>query len=269
MHSRVSINTLCLTPASLREQAEIIARLGARAATPVIDQVLAEGINSAAGIFRDAGLGVAGLTHLSFGFATPDKASAERARLLQSIGIAAQIGAQNIVMTTGNRGEHSWPEAAKRFADAMAPCAEAARAAGIGLGIEPTSHLYAHASIAHRLADTVTLARMGGISPIIDIFACWTDSDIDEALHAAAPLCPLAQISDYVYGDRGLPCRAIPGDGAIPFERIVPVMAKAGFTGWWDLEILGPRIVEEGPEAGLKRAAAHIGNLLEQAGVVE
>ena len=111
------------------------------------------------------------------------------------------------------------------------------------------------------------VARRAGIALIIDIFACWFDSDIEQAIAAAGPLVPLVQISDYVYGDRGLPCRAVPGDGAIPFARLIPLMVGAGITGWYDLEIIGPRLLAEGAETGLRRAAAHIGGLLEAAGL--
>ena len=267
MHPAISINTLCLEPDTLGRQADTVARLGARGISPVLDQVLELGAARAGIALRDAGLAVATLSHMAFSFATAAEAQAARARLDRTLGIAEEIGAQCVIMTTGGRGALDWASAAQAFAEAVAPCAEKARAAGIALGIEPTSHLYADVSIAHRLGDTVALAQRGGIAPMIDIFACWFDSDIDAALALAAPLAPLAQISDYVYGDRGLPCRAVPGDGAIPFERIVPAMVQGGFRGWWDLEIIGPRIREEGAEAALPRAAAHIGRLLEIAGV--
>lgn len=267
MHRAISINTLCLEPAPIAAQADAVARLGARGITPTIGQIDEAGPGAAARAIADAGLAVAGLSHMAFGFATAEAARAARERLDRTLAIAAQIGAQCVIMTTGGRGGLDWPDAAATFAEAVAPCAEHARRAGIALGIEPTSHLYADTSIAHRLGDTLALARAGGLAPVIDIFACWFDADIAETLASAAPLCPLAQISDYVPGDRGLPCRAVPGDGAIPFERIVPAMVAHGFGGWWDLEIIGPRLPAEGRESGLKRAAAHIGGLLERAGV--
>ena len=267
MHKSISINTLCLAPAALAEQIDAIARLGAHGISPELDQVKAAGVAQSAARLRDSGLAVATLTHRAFGFATPQETHAARERLFATIEIAGDIGAQNIIMTTGGRGQNAWGDAAKLFAEAIIPCAQAAREAGIGLGIEPTSHLYSDVSIAHRLSDTVTLARLAGISVMIDLFACWANSDIEAALADAAPRSPLAQISDYVYGDRGLPCRAVPGDGAVPYERFVPIMIDAGFKGWWDLEIIGPRLQAEGHEAGLRRAAAHIGRLLEAAGV--
>lgn len=267
MHRSISINTLCLAPAPLAALADTVARIGARGISPELEQVQEAGVAQCGKLFRDAGLTVATMTHRAFGFATPEETVSARERLMRSLAIAGEIGAENVIMTTGGRGPHSWPEAARLFVEAIAPCAQAASKAGIGLGIEPTTHLWADGSLCHRLADTVALARQAGIAVMIDIFACWFDSDIEEALAAAAPLSPLAQISDYVYGDRSIPCRAVPGDGAVPFERFVPLMAGAGFTGWWDLEVIGPRLQAEGEIAGLKRAGAHIGALLEAAGV--
>ncbi len=267
MHPAISINTLCLAPAAFDRQADLVARLGARGISPTLDEIDRFGAAQAARVLRDAGLKVATLSHMSFGFATRQETQAARERLDRTIAVAGEIGAESVIMTTGGRGGLEWASAADMFAEAIAPCAARARACGIALGIEPTSHLYADASIAHRLTDTLDIARRAGIAPMIDIFACWFDSDIDTALALAAPLAPLAQISDYAYGDRRLPCRAVPGDGAIPFERIVPAMVAGGFRGWWDLEIIGPRIREEGAETALPRAAAHIARLLEQAGV--
>jgi sugar phosphate isomerase/epimerase len=266
MHRAISINTLCLAPAPLDGQVDFVARLGAGAITPEVAQIDEAGAANAARLFRDAGLTVAAMTHRAFGFETPETTTTARHRLLDSIRIAGEIGAQSIIMTTGGRGDLTWPEAAARFAEAVAPCADAARGAGIVLGIEPTSHLYADVSIAHRLSDTVAIARQAGIAVMMDLFGCWFDADFDAALDAAAPLSPLVQVSDYVYGDRGLPCRAVPGDGVIPWERIVHRLTAAGFTGWFDLEIIGPRLQQEGHEQGLIRAAERMGQWLEAAG---
>lgn len=265
MHPSISINTLCLPPAPLDALVDRVARIGAQGISPDLDQVLAFGVGESAQAIRDAGLAVATLTHRAFGYATPAETGAARERLLRTIAIAGELGAQTIIMTTGGRGALNWPQAAEAFAEAMLPCTEAARAAGIRLGIEPTSHLYSDVSIAHRLTDAATLARKAGIGVMIDLFACWVDADIDAAIADAASLTALVQVSDYIYGDRGLPCRAVPGDGAVPLDRLIPAIARAGFTGWFDLEIIGPRLQAEGEDVGLRRAADYIGKLLETA----
>jgi sugar phosphate isomerase/epimerase len=265
MHPSISINTLCFAPAPLGAQVDSVARIGVRGISPDLEQVTAFGAAKTAQAIRDAGLETATLTHRAFGYATAAETEAARERLTRTIGIAGEIGAATIIMTTGGRGALGWRDAADRFADAMMPCAETARAAGIRLGIEPTSHLYADVSIAHRLADTVTLAEKAGIGVMVDLFACWADADIEAAIAAAGPRIALVQVADYVYGDRGLPCRAVPGDGAVPLDRLIPAIVRTGFTGWFDLEVIGPRLQADGEEAGLRRAAERIARLLENA----
>jgi len=265
VHPNISINVLSLAQASFDRQVDIVARIGARAITPDIEQLGDVSAVQAARLLGDAGLTAAALTHRAFGFADAAETQAARARLERSIDYARAIGATTIVMTTGGRGGLDWQEAAKRFAEAVAPCTTIARKAGIQLGIEPTSHLYADASIAHRLSDCVTLEQLADIAIVIDLFACWTDSNIETAITAAAPHTALVQVSDYVYGDRALPCRAVPGDGAIPLDRLLLATVSAGFRGIFDLEIIGPRLQAEGVDAGLKRAAENIAAILDDA----
>jgi sugar phosphate isomerase/epimerase len=267
MHPAISINTLCLASAPFDRQVELVAGLGARWIAPTVEDIVTFGPAESVRCLADAGLSVATLTHRAFGYATAEEIPSARERLDGTIALAETIGAHSITMTTGGRGALTWSEAAAAFAEGIAPCVERAGQAGVLLAPESTSHLYADASIAHRLADLVTIARQAGTALGIDIFACWFDSDIEQAIAAAGPLVAVAQLSDYVAGDRGLPCRAVPGDGMVPFERLLPAMVAAGFKGPFDLEIIGSRLEAEGREAGLKRAAAHVGAILEQAGV--
>lgn len=263
MHPSISINTLSLAPASLPKRADSVARLGATAIGPTLHEIEECGAMKAARAIRDAGLKVSNLTHLAFGYATPEEMAAEQERLRRTIGVAADLNAGSILMTTGGRGALTWGEAAERFAHAMVPCAELAREARVRLAIEPISHLFADISIAHRLSDTTALARMAGISVIADLFACWVDSDLEWAIADAGDLLALVQVSDYVHGDRGLPCRAVPGDGEIPLERLIGQIAASGYAGYYDLELIGPRIESEGHVPGLLRAAAHVERILE------
>ncbi len=267
MHPNLSINVLSLAPATFDQQVEAVARIGARAITPDIGQLGDLSAAQTARLIGDAGLQAAALTHRAFGFGNAAETQAARDRLMASIDFAAQIGAPTIVMTTGKRGAFNWVDAANSFAEAIAPCAAQARQSGVQLAIEPTSHLYADASFVHSLRDCTTLAHQADISVVIDLFACWTDSDIEATIAAAASRGALVQVSDYVYGDRGLPCRAVPGDGVIPLDRLLPAIVSAGFTNFFDLEIIGPRLQAEGVESGLKRAAGTIGGLLEKAGL--
>ena len=76
------------------------------------------------------------------------------------------------------------------------------------------------------------------------------------------PMTGLVQASDYVLGDRTAPCRAVPGDGAIPLERLLGDILDAGYTGVFDLELVGPRIEAEGNRAATRRAAERLSEIL-------
>ena len=76
------------------------------------------------------------------------------------------------------------------------------------------------------------------------------------------PVTGLIQVSDYVLGDRTAPCRAVPGDGAIPLGRIMGAVLDAGYAGVFDVELVGPRIDAEGPYSATARAAQRISDIL-------
>jgi sugar phosphate isomerase/epimerase len=73
-------------------------------------------------------------------------------------------------------------------------------------------------------------------------------------------------VSDYVYGDRTAPCRAVIGDGAIPLEHLIGELLDAGYKGVFDLELLGPRIQQEGAAAATRRAAENLSEILSRLG---
>ena len=167
-----------------------------------------------------------------------------RASLSRAIGTATTLGARSIYGLTGGHGTLTWEEAADCFSRAIAPCVDEAEAAGIALMIENASHLYADSHIGHSLRDTATVAEMAGIGVLVDIFGCWAEAGLKETIERVIPRCSLIQVSDYVYGDRSLPGRAVPGDGAIPLKRILDWALSAGYTGAFDLELIGPRIAD-------------------------
>lgn len=186
----------------------------------------------------------------------------ERERLSRVIDAVAALGGRSVYMLSGGHGDLVWEEAAECFASAIAPCVAQAKAAGIQLMIETTSPLYTDYHLAHSLRDTLTLAEMAGIGVSIDIYAIWAEAGLKETLARTIPRCGHVQVSDYVYGDRSLPSRAVPGDGNIPLERIFDWILSAGYAGPFDLELIGPRIDAEGHLEATRRAADKVGELL-------
>lgn len=264
MHERISVNAICFPRAGAKELVQAWRALGCRRVSLVGRQVLEEG-----GDLRDAlaanGLQVETITHnfvLGPLRPEPESWSSPRERLSRLIAEARDLGARSIYMLTGGRGSPDWEMAAQTFAQALAPCVTEAAAAGIALMLENAPPLYADLHLAHSLADAITLAEIAGIGVCIDLFGCWAEAGVQASIARATPRCGLIQVSDHVLGDRAYPCRAVPGDGAIPLERLIAGALEAGYAGAFDLELLGPRIDREGPQAAVARAADRLGELL-------
>ncbi len=117
-----------------------------------------------------------------------------RESLARLIDIAAELGARSIYMLTGGHGGLRWEEAADCFCEAIAPCVDQAKAAGIELAIENASALYAEIHIAHSLADTITLAEMAGVGVCIELFFCWAEAGLPALFARAMPRCQLVQL---------------------------------------------------------------------------
>lgn len=184
-------------------------------------------------------------------------------RLLEVIELTSEIGAGAIYLQTGGRGRLDWEQAATRFVELLAPCKAIARQKGIGLMIENASPFNIDIHIAHTLADTILLAEMAGIGICVDLQACWGEAGLAQLFKRAMPIIKLVQVSDYIMGDRSAPCRAVPGDGAIPLERLIRDLLDAGYDGLFDLELVGPRIDAEGAAASSLRALRWLSEILD------
>ena len=270
MHERLSVNSICFWGATFPEIVAHWRTVGARRVSMVSQEVLKEDPALLRDALQSGGYKFETIAHPFLPFKPLEPGSETlrnaRATLAQLIDRAAPLGARSIYMLTGGHGTLTWEQAAETFCEAIAPCIVQAKATGISLAIENASVLFADNHIAHSLRDTLTLAEMAGIGVCIDLYACWTDAGLHELIERAIPRCQVVQISDYVYGDRSLPCRAIPGDGAVPFERILGWLVRGGYTGPFDFELIGPRIDKEGHVAAVTRSAQHIGEVLHKLG---
>jgi sugar phosphate isomerase/epimerase len=188
------------------------------------------------------------------------------AELMRAIGTAQELGASAIYLVTGARGTLGWEDAARRFSDLIGPCLPPARENGVSLLVETASPFNVDIHMAHTLDDTIRLAQVAHIGVCVELHACWYESGLDEKFRRAMPVTGLVQVSDYVAGDRTAPCRAVPGDGVIPLERLVGKLLDAGYKGLFDIELVGPRIEAEGPREATKRAAETMSELLVKLG---
>jgi len=265
MHSRLSVNQICFLGAPLDQlenhwRALQIQRVGCLS-VPLLDG----SFDSLRNILQRNNLQLETIAHVfltGHDLSVAEATKAGRVRLSELIGKAEQVGARSIYMMTGGHGALAWEQAAENFSAAIAPCIRQARDAGITLAIENAPAVYADVHIAHTLHDALTLAEMADIGVCIEIFACWAEAGLRALFERAADRCCLVQLSDYVYGDRALPARAVPGDGAIPLRQVIEWLLNAGYKGAFDVELIGPRIDREGHFAATRRAVDYLDGLL-------
>jgi sugar phosphate isomerase/epimerase len=262
-HNRLSVHDVTFFGASLAEVEQHWAALGVTRLSVLDSELLDPQFPK---MLQRNTYTVEAVCHI-FGNGRPDTgAHAARDALLEVIDAAARVGARVVYMLTGGRGALTWPQAADRFSAMVAPCVEHAKRAGVALAIENASSLYADIHLAHTLRDTVVLAEMSGLGICIELFHCWAEGDFGAMVQRALPRTELIQLSDYVLGDRALPGRAVPGDGAIPLERFIAQALAGGYAHGFDLELIGPRIDAEGRLQAARRACDVVGSMLSRLG---
>jgi sugar phosphate isomerase/epimerase len=264
MHPRVSLHQVAFVAEPTARFVDFCCEIGVQHCTLATPLLQTEVEREAA---RRAGVGIGCINHPFAVYPDLERDSGGATEgLLDAIAIAAELRAPSIYLLTGGRGALSWEQAAERFADLIAPARDAAQAAGVALLVENASALNADIHIAHTLPDATRLAKLAGIGVCIELHACWPEAALRESLAAAMPITGLIQVSDYVLGDRTSPCRAVPGDGAIPLEAILRDVLDLGYEGLFDLELVGPRIEAEGAALACSRAARYLSDLLDRLG---
>jgi sugar phosphate isomerase/epimerase len=215
----------------------------------------------------DAGLRVTNLIGLGpFDLADPARWDAQRERVVRALDTAAAVGAECLVFTTGPAGPLLWEDAADALEAALAPVLPEARSRGVPFAIEHTNSLRVDIGFVHTLADAIDLARRLDTGVCMEINACWAERGLAGTVTAGADRLRLVQVSDFAVGTLSTPNRLVPGDGDIPLERILGHVLDTGYHGCFDLELIGPRIDDEGYDSACRRSIDRLTEMLETLG---
>jgi sugar phosphate isomerase/epimerase len=265
MHPRVSLSAISTFRWTLDEDLAFYARAGITNVGVSVAKLDQAGWGAGARRVADAGLRVTNLIGLGpFHLAHPDQWNGQRDRLHRALDAAQAVGAECMVLTTGPAGPLPWNEAADALDAALAPVLADADERGIPVAIEHTNSLRVDVGFVHTLRDAIDLARRLGVGVCMELNACWAERNLLSTIELGVDELRLVQISDYAIGTLSTPNRLVPGDGDIPLPRLVRHLLDAGYDGCFDLELVGPRIDEEGYESSSRRAIAYIDTLLDQ-----
>ena len=219
---------------------------------------------AAADAVRLAGLTVSNVAIAQpFTLGQPENWAAQRERIGVLLEQARALDAGCVYMNSGSSASRmTVDESIEAFCAAVAPVAARARALGVRLALEPSAQANHDRGCVHSLRDALSVADQTGLDVVVDLQTCWLERGLAAMVSEHLDQVALVQVSDFVVGTEIRLSRSVPGDGDIPLRRIIGNLLEAGYPGAFDLEILGPRIEEEGYDSAVPRGAQWLSDCL-------
>lgn len=253
--SRCAIHTITTKPWNLEQAIAAYQKVGVNAITVWRQALEPYGAKRAGELLRNTGMRVPALCRGGF-FTARDKA--KRAAALddnrKAIDEAAQIGADMVVLVCGAEPGLPLAEARQHIADGIAAVATHAQAANVHLAIEPLHPQYAadRSAIntmrqARRICEAITLRADDG-APVVgiacDVYHCWWDDTLEDEIAIAGAKGYLLgfHVCDWkVQQADQLNDRGLMGEGCIDVRTIRSWIDRAGFHGFYEVEIFSSR----------------------------
>jgi sugar phosphate isomerase/epimerase len=266
VHPRLAINSLSTAAWPLERDLEEYAKLGVHSITLYYDKLEPVGVDKGIELVQSAGVEVLSVFTRGVTLCQPDLWAAQRDRLRRVIGVASALGASLVIITTGAIGDMTWEEGVAALDRSLEPLREAAAEAGITIGIEQTLPVRVEVGFIHSFKDIVEVARRLDLGAVYEANYSFNERGIDDTIGDSIDVLATVQLDDLVPPSTIVPDRAVPGDGVIPLTHIVKTCVDAGYDGAFELEVLGPRIEQEGYESVLGRSIAALNRVLTEAG---
>ncbi len=265
-HPRMSVNSVCTRAWPLERDLGFWREHGYRQ-VGLVSYKLDDVAGAVAGVARE-GLSVSNVAIVRpFTLGEPAHWGEQQERVCSLVQAGRDLGAACVYMNSGSSASRmTVDDSIDAFCAVVAPAAELARALGVRLAVEPSAPSNHDMGCVHSLADAFYVADRTGLDVIVDLQTAWLERDLAALVRDHLDQVALIQVSDYLLGTEVRMSRAVPGDGDIPLTRIIGDILRAGYQGAFDLEILGPRIEEEGYASAVPRGAQWLSDCLARLG---
>jgi sugar phosphate isomerase/epimerase len=267
MHPRVSLSAISTFEWSLEQDLTFYEQAGITNVGVSVTKLERAGWDAGLRRVADAGLRVTNVIGLGpFRLDAAADWPEQRERLDRVLAAADALDAECAVFTTGPAGQLTWEDAADALEDAITPTLDKARGLGVPFALEHTNSLRVDVGFVHTLADVIDLAARLGTGVCMEVNSCWAERGLEDTIARGADALRLVQMSDFAVGTLSTPNRLVPGDGDIPLGRIAGQLLAAGYAGCFDLELIGPRIEEEGYASAAVRSVERLAAMLDAVG---
>jgi sugar phosphate isomerase/epimerase len=129
--------------------------------------------------------------------------------------------------------------------------------AGVRTALEPVQRLFAgYWTIPTTLDDAAALldeAGASGTGLMFDTWHLWNAEGLEDSIERNAGRVAGVHVADWREPTRSTNDRVFPGDGAAPLSEMLRSLARAGYDGFWDVEIFSDLALD----ASLWRLAPH------------
>ena len=175
-------------------------------------------------------------------FAGPETVDARVDALCRSLHRLAPFRPTSVVCLTGPAGDLARERARALVVEALRTLAHEARGLGIRIGLEPYSRyggedwtIINTIGDAARLVDEADVEDAVGI--LFDVWHLWDQDGLEAEIAQHGERFVGVHVNDWRDPTRGFADRVLPGEGIADVPSILGALDRAGWAGFYDLEI--------------------------------
>lgn len=160
-----------------------------------------------------------------------------------TIQLAADIGAETVVVLAGGRGGHTENHARRILRNALEELSEAAQAVGVQLAVEPLhagcSGDWSFLNTVPECLDIITEINNPHLGIVFDCYHLAQDRSVIASMKSIVPHVRLVQLGDARHAPLGEQNRCLLGHGRIPLAKLISQFEEFGYRGYYEIEVTG------------------------------
>lgn len=175
---------------------------------------------------------------------------------LEGLSVAATVGAETLVLHSGQRGGHTIGHARRLLVDAIEELLPEAESLGVTMALKPSHPLACDGwSFLCSLQDSIDLVHRfdsDRIGLAVDLWHFADDPALDAILPELVAVSAVIQLADRTAPPADLPERLPPGFGTLRLAGLVSAIASLGYRGFVEFDCVGEAAESLGTEGLLR-----------------